>query len=108
MPAATEPPSDRSDRFDCLAQGELDVMVDLVTFVEQQQFLAVEGLHRHPPPLQERVHARALRLAASRAALRGAGALLGRGLDALQVRHGALGRTAAAQGSGTHADQRLQ
>lgn len=67
-------------------QGELDVIADLITFVEQQQFLAVEGIHRHPPSLQERVRARALRLAASQAQLRGACALLQRGLTSLQVR----------------------
>ena len=66
-------------------QGELDVITDLVTFVEQQQFLAVEGVHRQAPTLEERTRARALRLAAARAQLRGAAGLLGRGLAALQV-----------------------
>ncbi|KAI7840076.1 hypothetical protein COHA_006206 [Chlorella ohadii] len=67
------------------ARGELDVITDLVTFVEQQQFLAVEGIHRQPPTLEERTRARALRLAAARQQLRGAAGLLGRGLAALQA-----------------------
>lgn len=67
-------------------QGELDVITDLVTFIEQQQFLAVEGIHRQPPSLEERTRARALRLAAARQQLAGAAGLLGRGLAALQVR----------------------
>ncbi len=71
-------------------QGELDVITDLVTFVEQQQFLAVEGIHRQPPTLEERTRARALRLAAARQQLRGAAGLLGRGLAALQVRAAAV------------------
>jgi hypothetical protein len=67
------------------ARGELDVITDLVTFVEQQQFLAVEGIHRPPPTLEERTRARALRLAAARQQLHGAAGLLGRGLAALQA-----------------------
>ena len=73
-------------------QGELDVITDLVTFIEQQQFLAVEGIHRPPPTLEERTRARALRLATARQQLRGAAGLLGRGLAALQVRGRCAGR----------------
>ena len=66
-------------------QGELDVITDLITFVEQQQFLAVEGVHRAIPSVAERLRARSLRLAASRTALRGAGERVRAGLGALQA-----------------------
>jgi hypothetical protein len=66
-------------------QGELDVIVDLITFVEQQQFLAVEGVHRHPASLQERLRARCLRLAANKRQLAGAGERLAAGLTALRA-----------------------
>lgn len=78
-PAARLPPAP------CCEQGELDVITDLITFVEQQQFLAVEGMHRHPASLQERLRARALRLAASKHQLHATAARLGAGLAALQV-----------------------
>lgn len=61
---------------------------DLVTFVEQQQFLSVAGIHRQPPSLDERVRARALRLAASKAALRRAAARLAGGAAALRAQEG--------------------
>ncbi|KAL4423478.1 hypothetical protein ABPG77_003611 [Micractinium sp. CCAP 211/92] len=67
------------------ARGELDVICDLVTFVEQQQFLAVAGIHRQQPSLEERVRARALRLAASKAALRRAAERLAGGTAALRA-----------------------
>lgn len=53
--------------------------------MEQQQFLAVAGLHRHPPTLEERVRTRALRLAASKAALRRAAGRLAGGAAALRA-----------------------
>ena len=67
------------------AQGELDVIADLVSFVEQQQFLSVAGIHRHPPSLEERVRARALRLAAAKRALRRASERLTGGAAALRA-----------------------
>ncbi|KAL4437158.1 hypothetical protein ABPG75_004297 [Micractinium tetrahymenae] len=70
------------------ARGELDVICDLVTFVEQQQFLVVAGIHRHPPSLEERVRTRALRLAASKAALRRAAERLAGGAAALRAQEG--------------------
>lgn len=67
------------------ARGELDVISDLVTFVEQQQFLAVAGIQRHPPPLEERVRTRCLRLAGAKQQLRRAAERLAGGAAALRA-----------------------
>lgn len=66
----------------CGAQGELDVMVDLITAIEQQQAVGVAHAHNPPTPA-ERGRTAALRLASRRASLAAAGTRLKQGAAAL-------------------------
>lgn len=79
-----QPVDDSSARLLCCTQGELDVIVDLVTHIEQQQFVTVA--HCHNPEREEgKARWAALALATRQAQLRQAEARLRTGLAALQA-----------------------
>ncbi|GAB4818042.1 hypothetical protein N2152v2_005088 [Parachlorella kessleri] len=67
------------------ARGEVDVILDLVTYVEQQQFVGVAHLPRKPNSLEDLARERALRLATRKQQLKGCTSRLREGLEALRA-----------------------